>query len=645
VAMAANLAKRGLKSGQSVIVWTPLWGMLGIGLPVTFAGQVRSASMYLRTAELIPLYATEWVIIATVGIAISVVAIGLNAIARSLWPRLPGNVGSSAAFAVGISIATIIAGQMWIASLGFSSRSQNGWHVLTLALALTAGIGAGCGAYRQALTRLAVLARVIACLGALSLLSMTFIRGVPHTVHGADSQRSSHPNIVLISVDALAANHLTPYGSARATSPNIAKLASESIVFERFYANGNFTTPGVASILTGLLPWKHRALQLLGTPSVASIGDSLPARLHNAGYRTAYFASNPWAGARRLGFSAYFDYQNSVPEWDTAPCVDSLADRLPYLCGASSNPLIVIPFKLAARAADEFGLLDLNKFSDPKETVSAASRWMKDHDDAPVFIWVHFMPPHDPYSAPPPWINKFDPSVLATTPRTSHPQYLFESAFDSASRIRTLEARYDESITYVDHYIGQLISLARANLGPNTAILLTADHGESFAHDYGGHGGVMLYEDLLHIPLIISPPGGLEHEIRRTELTNQIDLAPTIADIARVAPSQHWDGVSLIEQTGGTSDRTIFAMNFEQNQSRSRLANGAVAALKNRWKLVRFLGVSRYPNMPLLETQLFDIANDPWEDHNIAATHHDIVSTLSAQIDEKLAQAGGAVRE
>src|SRR5260370_42336090 len=104
--MAANLAKRGLKSGQSVIVWTPLWGMLGIGLPFTFAGQVRSASMYLRTAELIPLYATEWVIIAAVGIAISVVAIGLNAIARSLWPRLPSNVGSRAAFAMGISFAT-----------------------------------------------------------------------------------------------------------------------------------------------------------------------------------------------------------------------------------------------------------------------------------------------------------------------------------------------------------------------------------------------------------------------------------------------------------------------------------------------------------------------------------------------------------
>jgi hypothetical protein len=151
-------------------------------------------------------------------------------------------------------------------------------------------------------------------------------------------------------------------------------LASESIVFEQFHANGNFTTTGVASILTGVLPWKHRALQLLGTPNVASIEDSLPARMHNAGYLTAYFASNPWAGARRQGFSEYFDYQSSIPEWDTAPCVDSIADRLPYLCGASSNPLIVIPFKLAARAADGLGLLDLNNFSDPKEAVAAASR-------------------------------------------------------------------------------------------------------------------------------------------------------------------------------------------------------------------------------------------------------------------------------
>jgi arylsulfatase A-like enzyme len=645
VAMAANLAERGLKGDRSAIVWTPLWGMLGIGLPITFAGQVRSASMYLQSAELIPLYATEWIIIAAIGIVISVTSIGLNVIARRLWPQLPSRVGSTAAFAMTIAFATLVASQIWITSLGLSSRSQNGWHALTLALVLAAGIGAGCGACRQALTRLATLARTVACLGALSLLSMTFIRSVSHTVHKAISQMPNHPNIVLISVDALAARHLIPYGATRATSPNIAKFASESIIFERFHANGNFTTPGVASILTGLLPWKHRALQLLGTPSVASIEDSLPARMHNAGYLTAYFATNPWAGARRLGFSEYFDYQSSIPDWDSAPCVDSIADRLPYLCGASSNPLIVIPFKLAARAADGFGLLDLDKFYDPKEAVSAASRWMKDRGDAPVFMWVHFMPPHDPYSAPSPWINKFDPSAIATTPRTSHPQYLFDSAFDSANRIRILNARYDESISYVDHYIGQLISLVRENLGPNTAILLTADHGESFSHNYGGHGGVMLYEDLLHIPLILSPPGSLAHEIRRPELTNQIDLAPTIAAIAQVAPSQSWDGVSLIEQSNKANDRAIFAMSFEQNQSRSRLANGAVAVLQSSWKLVRFLGASRYPNMPSLETQLFNIANDPLEEHNIAAAHPDVVGTLSAQIDEQLAVAGGAAGE
>jgi arylsulfatase A-like enzyme len=643
--MAANLAESGLKSGRSAIVWTPLWGMLGIGLPITFAGQVRSASMYLRTAELIPLYATEWIIIAAIGVVTSVTSIGLNVIARRLWPQLLSHVGSRAAFAMTIAFAGLIASQIWITSLGFSSRSQNGWLTLTLAFVLAAGIGAGCGAYQQALTRLGTLAHKIACLGALSLLSMTFIRGVSHTVHKGISQDSNRPNIVLISVDALAAKHLIPYGATRSTSPNIAKFASESIVFERFHANGNFTTPGVASILTGVLPWKHRALQLPGTPRVESIEDSLPARMHNAGYLTAYFASNPWAGARREGFSEYFDYQSSIPEWDTAPCVDSIADRLPYLCAASSNPLIVIPFKLVARAADGFGLLDLNKFSDPKEMVSAVSRWIKDRGDAPVFMWVHFMPPHDPYSAPPPWINKFDPSELASTPLTSHPQYLFESTFDSANRIRVLDARYDESISYVDHYIGQLIYLVRANLGPNTAILLSADHGESFSHNYGGHGGLMLYEDLLHIPLILSPPGGLAHEIRRTELTNQIDLAPTIAAIARIAPSQSWDGVSLIEPSDKANDRTIFAMSFEQNQSRSRLANGAVAALWSRWKLVRFIGVSRYPNMPLLETQLFDIANDPLEEHNIATAHPDVVSALSAQIEEQLAHEGGAVGE
>jgi arylsulfatase A-like enzyme len=382
----------------------------------------------------------------------------------------------------------------------------------------------------------------------------------------------------------------------------------------------------------------------LGTPTEASVADSLPARLHEAGYFEAFFGSNTWAGARRQGFSKYFDYDNANPEWDTAPCIDSVADRLPYLCAASSNPLIALPFKFAIRAADLVGVLDANRFADPIRMVAGVDRLTREHRDAPAFIWVHFMPPHDPYAAPSPWLNSFDSSSSATTPVDSHPRFLFEAALESESRTRVLEARYDESVSYIDHYVGQLIAVVRRNLGPNTAILLTADHGERFSHEYGGHGGLMLYEQLLHIPLIVALPGTTQGD-SRAELSSQADLAPTIAAIANVAPSKQWEGTSLVEPQTNSEERTIFAMSFEQNVSHAQLANGSVAALRGRWKLVRFIGRSRYPKMPVLQTQLFDVINDPSELRNVASSNVDVVQELSDRIDEKLAQSGGAVRE
>jgi arylsulfatase A-like enzyme len=173
--------------------------------------------------------------------------------------------------------------------------------------------------------------------------------------------------------------------------------------------------------------------------------------------------------------------------------------------------------------------------------------------------------------------------------------------------------------------------------------MLTADHGESFSHDYGGHGGVMLYEELLHIPLILRLPGESTTSERRVELSDQTDLAPTIAAIAHVTPSPNWSGASLLGRP--SRERTIFAMSFEQNESRGRLSTGSVAVLSDNWKLVRFIGTPKYPKMPRLETQLFDLASDPREQHNLAATHPDLVADLSTQIDEQLERYGGPVGE
>jgi arylsulfatase A-like enzyme len=627
----------------------PLWGILGIGLPLTFAGGVRSATMFMQPHELISLYATEWLILALLGTGLTVAATVLDIVAGRLHAEIENRFFSRVGFAMVVITSAVFASETWFNSFGRDTLSPGGRHCILLIAALVAVGSSTRRAYRESLKRLANLARSVALLGAFTLLSILTVRDASPAasakpIEGVD-RTSNRPNIVLISVDALAASHLIPYGSRRPTSPNIAAFAARAIVFEQFHANSNFTTPSVATMLTGVHPWKHRALQLPGRPNSESVADSLPARLHSAGYVTAYFGSNPWAGASRQGFSSFFDYGMSSLEWISAPCFDALTKHLAYLCSASLNPLIEFPFKLVASAAHAIGLVDLNKNSDLEQTVAIVDRWTQTPKNAPIFIWLHIFPPHDPYAAPEPWLGRFDSSPAAINSSNSRPEYFFESAHESTNRIRTLEARYDESVAYADHFIGKLITVVRANLGPNTAILLTADHGESFAHGYGGHSGVMLYEDLLRIPLIMSLSDASNDPQRRLELADQTDIAPTIAAIAEIKPSPRWDGISLIGPARDDDERTIFAMNFEQNASRGRLSTGSVGALHGHWKLVRFFGEPRYPHMPRLEAQLFDIASDPNEMRNVATAHPEIVTRLSAQIDEKLRLYGGAISD
>ena len=383
--------------------------MTGIGLPLTFAAGARSATMFMRPSELIPLYATEWAIFAVMGLAVAGISAVLDLIAASQHRGIEHRVCARVSFAVVVTVAVVFAAEAWFTSFGSSGISSETRHYFLLVAALVVGLGTAWGLCREILNRLARLARPIAMLGALALVSLAFIREPSGTGAAKSAQvaagAAQRPNIVLISCDALAASHLQPYGSQRPTSPNIAAFASHGIVFERFHANSNFTTPSIATILTGVPPWTHRALQLPGRPSVESVRDSLPARLHAAGYTTAYFGSNPWAGARRQGFSAFFDYAKFGLEWGAAPCFDALSNVLTYLCAASLNPMIELPFKLGAETANTLGLIDLSKNSDPARTVEEVDRWTKIRGGAPIFMWIHFLPPHDPYAAPAPWLG------------------------------------------------------------------------------------------------------------------------------------------------------------------------------------------------------------------------------------------------
>jgi arylsulfatase A-like enzyme len=599
--------------------------------------------------ELVGIYATEWLLIGSFGLLVSAVLALLDTVAaKSKWQAPPGWV-CRIGFAIVVALVLLFGTIAWVTALQhLPPPSLRPWVGLLCVGVLGVGFMAGRGKLSDELTTLARVGRFLSLAGAVSLLSLPFDIGFS-AIPAASAQghavtsSASRPNIVLISIDALSASHLTPYGYARQTSPRIADFAAHAVVFDQFHSSSNFTTASVASILTGVAPWTHRVLGQAGRADAQFVRESIPALLHANGYTTAYFGSNPWAGARFQGVGKYFNHKDADMDWVFGPCLDQFSEVLPYLCEAATSRLISYSYSAAEHAASALGLISLDPHSDVAAMAARIKLWCdtEGKEKSPVFLWVHLFPPHDPYSAPKPWLGMFDQSSRALTPANSHPAVQFDAAFESPARLAVLEARYDESIAYVDHYVGELLATVQRDLGPNTVIVLTADHGESFNHGYGAHSGVMLYEDLIHIPLIISFPGGQTQQ-RRKELASQIDIAPTLAELAGVSPSPNWEGKSLVAPSAAPNE-IIFAANFEENSYHKALSTGAVAVLRENWKLVRFLGDPRYPNMPLLQDQLFDLRKDPLEHDNLISRHHDVEAALSAEIDKQIALHGGAV--
>jgi arylsulfatase A-like enzyme len=653
--------------------------VLGIALPLTFASHCEQYLYDFRAIDLLPLYATAWLILAAVAIPFWIVLTaalkGVEAMHRPPGAYL-ARVIRAVLFALTavIIVATLIGClRTWLytvhSSLPLSANAA-------LIVAVLAGVLVAVTEKGRSTTRaLMPIAVVCTAAGLLSLASLPAFgwsrgniemdhpaaaaataqpvsppasRGQAQPVETATSLTvgagAARPNIVLLTIDALSAPHMSLYGYSRPTTPELAKFAQGAVTFDRAYANGNFTTPGIATILTGTLPWTHRALQLPVWPLTYTRRTSLPAVLERAGYRTGYVSTNAIAGGDKQGFGQYFQFASTDRIGHVTLCADGLSKYLRYVCAASElSPLQEID-DLAAR----FDRPPPNLEHDPRLATEPALRWLATVDRSkPVFLWVHLFPPHSPYAAPPPWLGEFDHSAQDRDAAQTEPNWAWIQSQLSSEQVYTLEARYDEATAYSDYYVGQFLQRVMQLLGPNTAIVITADHGESFAHGYGAHTGPGLYDEITHIPLILKLPGETTGR-RCDDVVQQADIAPTLAALAGVPAPATWEGRPLIDacvpgETDPAADRPVFSMNFEQNPRFAPLRTGSVAVVDGRWKLIHYMGRLHYPFMPPLHDELYDVVSDPGERHDLAAQQPAVVQRLLRLIDTALAKHGGRV--
>ena len=299
------------------------------------------------------------------------------------------------------------------------------------------------------------------------------------------------PNILLISVDTLRADHLGLYGYERSTSPRIDEWFARGRVYERAYSTEASTSPSVVSMLTGMLPQEHGVR--LHYQRLAADVVTVPQMLGASDYQTAAIVSNIVLTSEAMGLDRHFDYYDDF--------VDEKSYRAIYERGA-------------------------------RPTTDAAIRWLDLHADLerPHFLWLHYIDPHGPYRPPPFKPTEFSHAVELKIDAHRVPRYQHEPGVRDG---REYIDRYDEEIAYTDREIGRLLDeYVSRGLAENTLVIFTADHGESMMeHERWFTHGYQVYEEIIRVPLAITGPG--IGALRVSEPVSNMDVAPTILAAAR----------------------------------------------------------------------------------------------------------------
>ncbi len=412
-------------------------------------------------------------------------------------------------------------------------------------------------------------------------------------------ERPDAPSLLLISIDTLRADHLGFQGYDRPTSPFLDKLAGQSTVFSDLVAAASYTLPTHASIFTGLFPPHHLAVDTLDrvdaqrTPTLGRI-------LSEAGFHTAGFTGGGFVSVD-YGFASGFDRYTTID-----PVV------VPKILAPSAAG--VYPDKqLIAQARSGGGLDDIARW------ISAQGRrkWM-------VFLHTFAVHEYDPpfadeqlFARPHDLPADFDAQrCLNTSDAETNPP-------SEAARERLIDL-YDATIHHTDARLGEFIGrLDEKGLLDNTIVVVTADHGEEFfEHGHFRHRGT-LYQDLIHIPLIIRMPGA-PAGLRIDEPVSQVDILPTLLDLLGQPVPEGLDGRSLADYVRGGRPAAPPTPLFSHID---RYLHGRTGLREGQLKIVHSDTTDARDEPASIEWELFDLKQDPDETHNLAA---DRVSDLDS---------------
>jgi arylsulfatase A-like enzyme/Tfp pilus assembly protein PilF len=392
---------------------------------------------------------------------------------------------------------------------------------------------------------------------------------------------SKLPNIILITLDTTRADRMGFLGSERGLTPNLDALARHGVVFTRAYAQVPLTTPSHAALLTGTYP-QFNHVEDLGSPLGAGL-PYLPDLLHQHGYHTAAFIGSMVldpASGGAPGFDRGFDVYD--------------ADF--------HNPKV---------GEDRYQSMERRA----EDVANRAMGWLSHHQQTPFFLWLHFYDAHEPYDPPEP----------------------FKSHFASEP--------YDGEIAYTDSVVGSVLEvLQRHGLYQNTVIAVAADHGEAF----GEHGerwhGMFLYDETIHVPLLLKLPAERFARERVEARVALADVAPSLLQAAKIPIPSAVQGQSLFPLMEASKP----AAGKESASKQSRPADRAIYSETDYphrafgWSALSSWRVQKYLYVQAPKKELYDQASDPGALKNLADTSQAVAGTLDSQLSDFKKKTSGA---
>lgn len=405
------------------------------------------------------------------------------------------------------------------------------------------------------------------------------------------------PNVLLVSIDSLRADHVHAYGYERETTPTIDALASEGARFETVLSPTSWTLPAHMTMLTAMPPEQHgvikskRALR----PRALTLAEVLAA----SGYATAGFVSGAYLQTAH-GYAQGFDvYDTSV-----------------------------------LRGKEEEARADITSPEIVRLAQAWLQRWSEEKPRPPFFLFVHLYDVHFDYVPPPPYDTMFD----LRAPEAPGGSKAYDQILPGMNRtdLDRILALYDGEIRWTDTHLGHLIDALRAlHVLDDTIVVVTSDHGEEFLdHDWRGHSNT-LYDEALKVPLVMRYPPKIPAGRVVEEQVRLVDLAPTILGLAGIrAPPKFGSRSSgphrerdLSPWITSGAPREPFPQLLAFGELRRSRRKGLVSV---RAPDAKYIESVAHPD----RTQLFRLSSDPAEVHDVSDAAEG-AQTASALAEER----------